>query len=76
NQVLKRVSIALVDEPGTLPGRKLLEADTQYPKYVFPVVMGNSDVIVGGRHPHTSASVAIMRSASTTPQGVEQKNSG
>jgi hypothetical protein len=38
--------------------------------------MGNSDVLVGGRHPHTSASEAIMRRGSTTSQGVEKKNSG
>src|SRR5579863_9286024 len=76
NQVLKGVGGTLTDEPGALPGTKLFEPDAQNAEYIFTAVLGNSDVLVGGRHPHTSASLAIMRRGPLRPQAVEGKNSG
>jgi hypothetical protein len=61
HQILEGIGVTFIDEAGTLPGTKLFEPDAQNAKYIFTAVMGNSDVLVGGRHPHTSASEAIMR---------------
>jgi hypothetical protein len=39
----------------------MIEPNAQNAEYILPAVLGNSDVLVGGRHPRTSASLAIMR---------------
>ena len=56
DQILEGIHFALADEPGTFPRGKLFETNAQNAEYILPAVLGNSDVLVGGRHPHTSAS--------------------
>ena len=62
DQVLKGVCGAVQDEPGTLPGAELFQANAQNAECIFAAVLGNSDVFVRACHtPRTSASEAIMR---------------
>ncbi len=43
DQILKGISGALLDEPGTLPGAKLFETNAQNAEYIFAAVLGNSE---------------------------------